>query len=122
MRAGGLVTLVCLGGLVLTGCGEDSGSPTTAPSAEDASPRAASAPDGPACADVWQDGKALPEGYRGCVEDGEWVKADAMQCDSGQVLVTYADRYYGATGAVVNDTGGALDSSKDYRGALRSCG
>ena len=41
---------------------------------------------------------------------------------SGQVLVVFDDRYYGARGAVVNDVGGPLEDDRQYQRALRSCG
>lgn len=77
----------------------------------------------PVCADLWVDGQPLPDHYRGCSDSqGTWVHAEAQRCDSGQVLVTYADRYYGAMGAVVNDVGGPLADDPHYRRASRSCG
>ena len=41
---------------------------------------------------------------------------------SEQQLVIYADRYYGAKGAVVNDMGGSLEDNQQYQRAVRSCG
>jgi hypothetical protein len=75
------------------------------------------------CADLWVDGQALPDHYKGCSDShGTWVNAKSQRCDSGQVLVTYADRFYGAMGAVVNDVGGPLADDPHYRRASRSCG
>jgi hypothetical protein len=71
---------------------------------------------------VWVDGNALPESYKGCVDGDIWVKAESTRCDSGQVLIVYGDRYYGAKGAVVNDVGTALQESAQYRRAVRACG
>ena len=72
------------------------------------------------CAEVWQDGNMLPADYRGCIADGESIAADRQRCASGQVIVTYAERYYAATGQVVNDVGD-LASSKAYQRAVRAC-
>jgi hypothetical protein len=74
----------------------------------------------PACADIWVDGQELPRRYAGCTEDGETVKADKTSCSSGQVLVTYGDRFYAVLGGPVNETDG-LSDDKDYRQAERSC-
>jgi hypothetical protein len=116
-------------GLVLGGCGDEPGQQATeepgdtgstsspSPSAEETS-----TPEGPACQEVWSDGQNLPRSYQGCLEGSTWVAADTRRCESGQVLVAYADRYYGAKGAVVNDMGESLEENKQYQQALRSCG
>lgn len=128
MRRGSLSVLACLLGLWLGGCGGDAEGPAQATeSPAESAPASDSSsstpvPDGPACDEVWVDGADLPGGYRGCVDDDTWVKAATTRCDSGQVLVTYDDRYYGAKGAVVNDVGSPLDDSDQYQRALRSCG
>lgn len=116
-----LLLVLALGGAVLSGCGDQTGegaqAPSTAPASSDESTRE------PACAQVWVDGEALPERYAGCSEeDGAWVDAAVQRCASGQVLVTYADRYYGAKGSRVNDMGESLSESAQYQRALRSCG
>ena len=49
-------------------------------------------------------------------------KARSSLCESGQVLVTYGDRYYGAKGSPVNDVGSPLKASDQYQQALASCG
>ena len=67
-------------------------------------------------------GQGLPAKYAGCSEDSTWVEADSQRCDSGQVIVTYADRFYAAKGFVVNDVGEPLSDSKQYQRAVRSCG
>ncbi|QZY30040.1 hypothetical protein [Nocardioides coralli] len=124
MRRGGFPVLACLLGLWLGGCGDDAGGPAEATGSEStsASGSPSSVPEGPACDEVWVDGADLPRSYRGCVQDDAWVKAATSRCASGQVLVTYGDRFYGAKGAVVNDVGGPLDDSNQYRRAVRSCG
>lgn len=123
MRRSFLNVLVLLLGLVLSGCGDDTvAEPDATPQSTATSTGATPVPDGPACKEVWADGSDLPRSYRGCVEGSAWVAADSRRCESGQVIVVYADRYYGAKGAVVNDMGGALEENKQYQRALRSCG
>ncbi len=123
MRRSFLNVLVLLLGLVLSGCGDDTvAEPDATPQSTATSTGGTPVPDGPACKEVWADGSDLPRSYRGCVEGSAWVAADSRRCESGQVIVIYDDRYYGAKGAVVNDMGGALEENKQYQRALRSCG
>ena len=124
MRRTSLTVLVLLLGFVLGGCGDDTaadpgaGSEPTSTTSGTTTP----VPEGPTCEEVWVDGSDLARGYEGCVEGSTWVAADSRRCESGQVIVIYADRYYGAKGAVVNDMGGSLEENKQYQRALRSCG
>lgn len=123
MRRIFLTVLVLTLGLVLGGCGDDTATePDATPESTASSSGSTPVPDGPACEEVWADGQDLPRSYRGCVEGSAWVAADSRRCESGQVIVVYADRYYGAKGAVVNDMGGPLEDDKQYQRALRSCG
>ncbi len=123
MRRSSLTVLVLTLGFLLGGCGDDTAAePDATPESTATSTGATPVPDGPACEEVWADGQDLPRSYRGCVEDSAWVAADSRRCESGQVIVVYADRYYGAKGAVVNDMGGPLEDDKQYQRALRSCG
>lgn len=125
-----VTVLVVLLGFALGGCGDDTAAaPDAAPestsestSESPDSTETTATPDGPACEEVWADGQDLPRGYKGCVEGSTWVAADSRRCASGQVIVSYADRYYGAKGAVVNDMGGSLEDNKQYQRAVRSCG
>ncbi len=75
----------------------------------------------PLCADVWVPGQDVPEEYEGCSDDSGWVPADEFLCDSGQLLVTYGDRFYAATGARVNEVPGSLADSKPYQKARSRC-
>lgn len=75
----------------------------------------------PLCSAVWTVGQDVPEGYEGCSDETGWVPADEYLCDSGQLLVTYADRYYAATGAQVNDAEGSLADSTPYQKARKRC-
>lgn len=120
MGRAGILVLLCLLGFALSGCGEETPEDPTA-SESTASPTE-EVPEGPACVDVWVDGAAIPSSYKGCVDTDTWVAAEITRCDSGQVLVVYDDRFYGAKGAQVNDVGGPLGDSDQYRRAVRSCG
>lgn len=124
MRTGILPALACLLTLVVGGCGgNDAREPVAQdPGSQASEPSQTPVPEGPQCQRVWVDGHALAQGYKGCVEDGAWVAAEKKMCDSGQVIVVFADRYYGARGAIVNDVGAPLDKSKQYHRAIRSCG
>lgn len=108
--------------LTLGGCGtarDTSSDPTPEPT-ESTSP--APTLREPLCADVWVDGQALPKDYEGCSTEDGWVEADARHCESGQVLVTFDDRFYAAKGFRVNDVGGSLSASAKYHHAVSSCG
>jgi hypothetical protein len=120
MGRAGILVLLGLLGCALSGCGEETPSDPSA-SESTASP-SSEVPEGPACAEVWVDGASIPGSYQGCLDADTWVAAKATRCDSGQVLVVYGDRFYGAKGATVNDVGGPLDDSDQYRRAVRSCG
>lgn len=123
MRRTFLTVPVLTLGLVLSGCGDDTVvEPDATPESTATSTGSTPVPDGPACEKVWADGQDLPRAYRGCVEGSAWVAADSRRCESGQVIVSYADRYYGAKGAVVNDMGGSLEDNQQYQRALRACG
>jgi hypothetical protein len=111
-----LLSGILLGGVLLGGCGDSaSDGASTSP---DAAPRAQE----PACDEIWVDGEDLPKKYAGCSQGGTWVKAEVRRCESGQILVTFDDRYYGAKGFRVNDMGESLSESGQYQRALRSCG
>lgn len=118
--------------LALAGCGDDASTVATEEPDDTGSATVSTSPapsnseettpQGPACEEVWSQGQRLKRAYKGCLEGSTWVAADTRRCESGQVLVIYADRYYGAKGAVVNDMGAPLEKSKQYQQALRSCG
>ena len=127
MGRAGVLLLCSLLGVWLSGCGEEtpadpSAGESTSTSEPGDSPSESDVPDGPSCTEVWVDGQGIPGSYQGCVDAGAWVAAEALRCDSGQVLIVYGDRYYGAKGAVVNDVGAPLQDSDQYRRAVRSCG
>jgi hypothetical protein len=127
MGRAGVLLLCSLLGICLSGCGEETpqdpvASESTAASDASESPSETPAPDGPACTDVWVAGEDVPGTYDGCLDGDTWVAAEATRCESGQVLVVYGDRFYGAKGAVVNDVGTPLDASDQYRRAMRACG
>jgi hypothetical protein len=78
-------------------------------------------PDWPACVEVWVEGAKLPGDYQGCLEDETAVKAKNQYCEFGKKLVTYADQFWAVRGGKVNDAGGPLKDSPDYRDDLASC-
>lgn len=123
VRRTSLIVLVPLLSLVLGGCGDDATvEPDASPGSTPSSSGTTSVPEGPACEEIWADGADLPRSYQGCVEGSAWVAADSRRCESGQVIVIYADRFYGAKGAVVNDMGESLEDNEQYQRAVRSCG
>ncbi len=114
-----LVAVAAVVAVVAAGCGDDDSTATGA-SGGSPSPSASDAP-GPVCADVWVAKAPLPEHYRGCYEDGEFVKADKQMCSFGTEMVTYGDRFYGILGKWVNEVDGTLETSRQYRKAYNTC-
>jgi hypothetical protein len=114
-----VVSSALLWGLVVAGCGSgaDEDSVATDPTETSGEPARS-----PSCAEVWVAGRAIPTNYKGCSDGDTWVRADISRCESGQVLVTYANRFYGAKGSRVNDVGEPLAGNKNYQLAVRSCG
>jgi hypothetical protein len=107
---------VVLAAVALTGCGDDSGGGTAT-----SETTASAAPSGPDCTEIWS-GETLPKKYDGCVRDSELVEPEKRSCSSGQVIITYDDRYYAVPGGPVNDVGQPLEDSEQYRKAIRHCG
>jgi hypothetical protein len=140
-----VVTAVLLSLVLLGGCGDDgdgtasdpvaSDTASVTPSTETSAPAeptpsesmmtptetAQPLPDWPACDGVWVAGAKLPGDYQGCLEEGTAVKAKNQYCEFGKKLVTYADQFWAVRGGKVNDAGGPLKDSKDYRDDLASC-
>lgn len=105
-----------------TGAGTASESPAETPTdstGEDPTP-SATAPVGPACAEVWVAGGTLPGDYRGCDLDGTWQKAEKKPCSFGKPIVVFDERFYAVPGKVVNDVED-LASSEQYQSALAAC-
>jgi len=140
-----VVSAVLLSLVLLGGCGDDDGGSATdpggssgasdTPSAETSAPAEPTPsesemtptetteplPDWPACGDVWVADAKLPGDYRGCLEEGTPVKAKNRYCEFGKKLVTYGDRFWAVRGGTVNDAGGSLADSQDYKDDLSSC-
>lgn len=115
--------------LALAGCGDDGKSADEDPtSAELSTPQAttsaaseatrdlptknsptipANAPD---CADVWTNAARLPNGYKGCVADEEYVRADTLSCSSGQGIVKYDDRFWAVRGGTISQADDIYES------------
>lgn len=125
MRRVGVASLLAAGLLLgVSACGDDTGdggADSTGSASESPSASASTASATPDCAEVWTAGQTLPTSYKGCMSEGQMVAADRFECSSGQVLVTYGDRYYAVLGGPVNDVGKPLEASRQYRSAWRSC-
>lgn len=117
-----------VGLVLLAGCGNGSDDVAKDPvaSASSTSPAASpssSAPaDLPACGSIWKAGSTIPHGYQGCLQGGKVVKAQKQPCESGQVIVTFEDKFYGVKGGPVNPVPSGLAKSPKYQAAKRSCG
>jgi hypothetical protein len=126
-----LIPLLLVSSLALVGCG-DEGSPTAAntstqtpvdsPSATDkpTDSQTKATPDWPACGSVWKGGATLKRSYKGCLDDGEPVKADRILCSFGTPIVTYAHRYYAQPGHQIHDVG-SLKKSSEFQHDLDIC-
>lgn len=110
-----------LGAVLLAGCGGGGSGDTAKDPAPPATGTTGTAAAFPACHDVWKAGATIPAGYKGCADGSEVVKAHARQCESGQQLVTYGGTYYGAIGGPVNVVPSGLQSSSNYRSAVKAC-
>ncbi len=117
-----MIVVGCGLAIALVGCGgsdpETAEDTTTTEQTSDAADAGGSGQ--PDCDEIWVDGQQLPQRYAGCLEGEETVKAEKQRCSSGQVLVTYDDRFYAVLGGPVNETDG-LSDNKDYRQAESSC-
>lgn len=119
-RWAGLAALP-LGAVLLAGCGGSGSGDTAKDPAQPPTDTTGTAAAFPACHDVWKAGATIPEGYKGCADGGQVVKAHPVHCESGQLLVTYGGTYYGAEGGPVNVVPGGLRSSSNYRSAVKAC-
>jgi len=96
---------------------EDPGTDTsTSPSAE-----ATGDATGPACDEIWVDGAQLPRNYRGCVAEGAEVKPEKTTCSSGQIFVTYDDRFWAVTGGTISEGTSPLVDDPDYAEDIGAC-
>lgn len=96
-----------------------SGSPKTgSPSTEPSDTSAP--PEAPACETVWQGGATLPAPYVGCYEGEEFIAPTKQMCGFGKPLVTYAQRFYAVPDGRIHETQG-LDGDKGYARDYGSC-
>ena len=65
--------------------------------------------------------RSCPAATRAASSSGTAVKAKNQYCEFGKKLVTYADQFWAVRGGKVNDAGGPLKDSQDYRNDLESC-
>lgn len=123
----GVLTLLLLASLGLTSCGEEEEPVATEPTSsatEETSEEPSGEPVPPgtaACSEVWVGDAELPRSYKGCEEDGAYVKADGLGCSSGQRIVRYADRFYAVPGGTIHETDGPLEQDREYQAAVRRC-
>lgn len=113
--------------VLLTGCGEETASPTATPDEGVTSIEPSESTETPelvaACADVWQVGAKLPADYAGCAltaATGEVDDTEGIYCESGQVIFTHA-QYYAAAGRKVMKADGPLKKDADFQHALKAC-
>lgn len=115
--------------VLLAGCGSDP-DPTaedpagsTSPDDTPSSPTEAADGDGdwPECSRVWRDDATIPEDYVGCLDGGDVVEADGLECSSGQFILTHDDRFWAVAGGPVAGTDGPLLDDPKYQAVLESC-
>jgi hypothetical protein len=118
--------IALVGAVALAGCGSESGGGSASESTTSAAPsptesEASPVPDGPACGEVWQDGRTLPGGYKGCREGDAYVRAERRYCEFGKPLITYADHFYAVRAGRIHETSSSLERDRGYKSALASC-
>lgn len=117
--------------VLLSGCGSDSdtaaddtASPASDSTPADASTTAEESADAggfPDCADVWQEGRTLPEDYLGCMEGETPFDLDGIECESGQFIVKHDDRFWAVAGGRIARAEGSLLEDPDYKDDLATC-
>ncbi|MFD0805088.1 hypothetical protein ACFQ0K_03230 [Nocardioides caeni] len=78
-------------------------------------------PDLPGCSGVWVEGRRLPAGYAGCVDDAGEVSRDVRMCSIGDTLATHDDRWYAVPGRVINHAVPDLERDQAYQSAVLAC-
>jgi hypothetical protein len=139
MRSLWVAAGVCFLAVLSGGCGDDSTgtqgidpSPSAVASSDAASGSATptstpsstapSTPDWPECDEVWVDGQKLPGVYRGCLRDGQPVKAQKQFCEFGKPLVTFANKFWAVPDGPVHEVATTLAKDPGWHKALRQCG
>jgi hypothetical protein len=143
-RRWSLPGLVLVVGCALAACGSDDAgvvaasdeSPSSSPSSgatQSESPESPETPEStpaetdvpagaPACADVWEAGAKLPRTYSGCVEAGDYVKRDVLECSSGQRIVRFDEAYWAALGGTIKQAATTpLKKDADYVDFVVNC-
>ncbi|KRB79252.1 hypothetical protein ASE01_23360 [Nocardioides sp. Root190] len=112
--------------VLLAGCGSDSGDTAaddTDTSSSTSTPTAEESYDGgfPTCEEVWQEGETLAEDYLGCMDGATPVDLDGIECESGQFIITFDDRFWAVADGPIAEADGALLDDADYQDVLASC-
>ncbi len=95
-------------------------SPTPSPT-EPTSPTTKPVPDLPDCADLWVEGKVLPRGYRGCVDEYDQVSKSIRPCSIGSKLAQHGDQYYAIVGRQVMRALPSRNANDEYLDFLATC-
>lgn len=118
--------------VLLGGCGSDSDTAaddTATPRSSDSTPEDPASSTSadviaggfPECAEVWQEGRTLPEDYLGCMEGETPFDLDGIECESGQFIVKHDDRFWAVAGGRIARAKGRLLQDPDYKDDLATC-
>jgi hypothetical protein len=120
-RLAACLSAAVLGGALL-GCAAESRSPSEAAEPDSGTSQGSGRPGAPDCSEIWVDGGEIPVKYAGCnATDGSFVRADLLNCSSGQRMVRFDDRFYGVQGGLVHESESVLEDDVGYRDAVASC-
>jgi len=123
MRAS--LVVLAAAAVLLTGCGDETASPTATPDEGTTSVQPSEPTDSPvlvpACDDVWTQGAKLPADYAGCqTQQAMASDGEGIYCESGQVIFTH-EQFYAAAGRKVTQADGPLKKDADFQQALKAC-
>jgi hypothetical protein len=97
------------------GGGASSGGTSSTPGTDDA-------PTGPDCADVWQEGKTLPDDYETCLTGGQEGPQEVTECQDGSRLVEFDVAYYAVTGGEIKKPNVApMQDTDEFSAAYDDC-
>jgi hypothetical protein len=99
--------------------GESTAEPTTEPTLDDGDSDQGGYPP---CADVWLDGKKLPEEYDGCDNlDGSIAGSSWQDCTDGSRLYTHDSRFFTLADRRIVDAGGDILDDRGFEKRSRAC-